>query len=119
MDVTTAVIPNAKVTVFGEGQKQVREGVTNDDGIFEIDDLAPAKYDIRVTSFGFKTRIVSDVSPPYAGKVRLDVASSWPGPVIDYNVSLLPPTIAPDSFELKPLPVAVPAHTRPKSKSKN
>ena len=55
MDSAGAVIPQAKVTVVGEGNGFIRTSVTNNDGFFNYPDLTPATFTLTVEAPGFKT----------------------------------------------------------------
>src|SRR5436189_6471704 len=67
VDVNGAVIQNVKVTITG--QKTIdRVATTNDEGVFEIQNLIPAIYSLKAEQIGFKTTSVSHVEV-FLGKV--------------------------------------------------
>ena len=53
-DSAGAVVPNAKVTLTGEGNGFVRTVVTNREGFFSYPDLTPATFTISIEAAGFK-----------------------------------------------------------------
>src|ERR1044071_5844514 len=60
-DVNGAAILNAAVTVSGPNLPQARTATTSDQGTFEITNLVPGNYDVKVEVSGFKSVTVSDV----------------------------------------------------------
>ncbi|HEY8186955.1 MAG TPA: carboxypeptidase regulatory-like domain-containing protein [Pyrinomonadaceae bacterium] len=67
VDVNGAVIQNVKVTITG--QKTIdRVATTNDEGVFEIQNLIPSIYSLKAEQIGFKTTSVSHVEV-FLGKV--------------------------------------------------
>src|SRR2546425_5663396 len=59
-DINGAVISNAKVTVMGQ-QSVDRVVATNDEGVFEVDNLTPGLYNVKAEQRDFKTASVSGV----------------------------------------------------------
>ncbi|PWT80310.1 MAG: hypothetical protein C5B44_05480 [Acidobacteria bacterium] len=60
IDVNGAAVPGATVTV--EGATGERSAVANNEGGFEIQNLLPGDYSLKVTQTGFKTAVVSKVT---------------------------------------------------------
>jgi hypothetical protein len=54
-DAAGAVIPNAKVTLTGEGNGFVRTVNTTHEGFFAFPDLTPATFTLMIEANGFKT----------------------------------------------------------------
>src|SRR2546427_5254817 len=77
-DINGAVIPNAKVTVTGQ-QSVDRVVATNDQGVFEVDNLTPGVYNVKAEQRDFKTASVSGVEvfvgKATAVKLMLEVGS--------------------------------------------
>jgi carboxypeptidase family protein len=60
VDVDGAVVQKAKVTI--SGQKTVdRVVATNDEGVFEVENLTPGVYNVRAEEAGFKTASISNI----------------------------------------------------------
>src|SRR2546421_8459310 len=59
-DAHGAVMPNAKVTVTGQ-QTVDRVVATNDEGVFEVDNLTPGTYKVKAEQRDFKTASVNGV----------------------------------------------------------
>lgn len=53
-DPAGSVIPNAKVTLTGEGNGFVRSGATTHEGFFSFPDLTPATFTVAIEAPGFK-----------------------------------------------------------------
>src|SRR4051812_8925208 len=54
-DAGGGVMPGVTVTVKNAGTNQIRETVTNADGVFVFPDLLAGTYDVTVKMDGFKT----------------------------------------------------------------
>ena len=54
-DAQGAVIPNAKVTLTGEGNGFVLRVSTTTEGFFSFPDLTPASFTLSIEASGFKT----------------------------------------------------------------
>ena len=61
LDPVGAAVPGAKVTVNGT-RGTPHEVVSNDEGFFEVMNLEPGLYTVRVEGAGFKTTIINDVA---------------------------------------------------------
>ncbi len=64
MDQTTAILPNAVVTLEGQDQALAtvrREARTSRFGVAVVEDLPPGRYTLRVGFSGFQTAVVRDV----------------------------------------------------------
>jgi len=59
-DPAGAAVPGAKIVVTG--QTGERTGLTNEGGIFRIDNLEPGTYTVRVEQTGFKSAVVNNVT---------------------------------------------------------
>ncbi len=67
MDVNGAVVQNVKVTI--SGQKTIdRVATSNDEGVFEVQNLTPGIYRLKAEQTGHKTTSVSHVEV-FVGKV--------------------------------------------------
>jgi hypothetical protein len=64
-DINGAAIPNATVTVTGP--TGTRTVTTNDQGLFEVPNLIPGRYDVKIEQTGFRTASVAAVEV-YVGK---------------------------------------------------
>ncbi len=73
-DTSGAVVPNAKVVVHNAATRTDRDAVTNSVGSFNIPNLAPGDYSIRVDSSGFQTTTLDNVHvDPSIGR-RVDIS---------------------------------------------
>ncbi|HSO75957.1 MAG TPA: carboxypeptidase regulatory-like domain-containing protein, partial [Blastocatellia bacterium] len=54
-----AVIPNANVTVTNKATGDSRKVSTGDDGIYALENLLPADYEIKVEAAGFATSLIA------------------------------------------------------------
>ena len=59
-DPAGAAVPGARVVVTG--QTGERTGLTNESGIFRIENLEPGSYTVRVEQTGFKSAVVNNVT---------------------------------------------------------
>src|SRR5215813_13570843 len=59
-DTTGAAVPNARIVITG--QTGERTGITNDNGIFKVDNLNPGSYNVRVEQTGFKSAVANSVT---------------------------------------------------------
>ncbi|MFY9528367.1 MAG: TonB-dependent receptor [Candidatus Acidiferrales bacterium] len=77
MDQTGASVPDAKVTLSNEGVGYTRESTSAKDGAYELLQLPPGTYSLRVSAKGFKTfeqaRLVLLVATPATVNVRLEI----------------------------------------------
>ena len=64
-DLNGAALAGATVTVTGPTGE--RSATTNNEGVFEVQNLNPGDYSVKVTQNGFKTALVSTVTV-YVGK---------------------------------------------------
>ena len=58
-DANGAALPGATVTIIGPERE--RTATTDSNGVFLVENLAPATYTVKVTSSGFKTSVDSNV----------------------------------------------------------
>ena len=65
VDANGAAVPGATVTV--EGATGERSATANHEGVFEIQNLIPGDYSLKVTQSGFKTAVLAKVTV-YVGK---------------------------------------------------
>ena len=77
-DAAGAVVPNAKVTLTGEGNGFVRSVLTNNAGLFSFPDLTPATFTLTVEAAGFKIfrqtgLAIGADEQRSAGHIRLDI----------------------------------------------
>ena len=54
-DPSGAVVPNATVTITNKDTGQAREATTDAQGSYTINNVLPGRYDVKVTSSGFRT----------------------------------------------------------------
>lgn len=54
LDKQAAIVPNAKVTLVDIAQGDLRETVTNNDGVFVFNPLKPSAYNLSIEAPGFK-----------------------------------------------------------------
>lgn len=73
VDITSAVIPNARVTILNEKTKAKVDGKTDTTGLLRLADLPDGNYEITVVVPGFKTLKQSHVSVPTRIPLRLQV----------------------------------------------
>src|ERR1044071_3553879 len=59
-DPACAAVPGARIVVTG--QTGERTGLTNESGIFRIDNLEPGTYTVRVEQTGFKAAVANNVT---------------------------------------------------------
>jgi hypothetical protein len=78
LDAAGAAVPNAKVTLTGEGNGFVRSVLTTREGFFALPDLTPAIFTLSIEAPGFKkyrqmgVQINADEQRS-AGQIRLEV----------------------------------------------
>src|SRR5580700_2754581 len=60
-DASHAIVPGAALHVTAPGTSTTRDVKTNAEGRFEILDLAPGTYSIKITANGFKAYDVSEI----------------------------------------------------------
>ena len=71
-DVNGAALPGATITVTGATGE--RTATTNDDGAFEVQNLNPGDYSLKVTQSGFKTALVSRITVNVGKESNLQLA---------------------------------------------
>src|ERR1700755_79933 len=71
-DPTGAVVPNATITAKSKSTNQTRTVTSNDEGQYQITQLPPDMYEIRVTAASFKTSVAKDVTVAVGANVALD-----------------------------------------------
>jgi hypothetical protein len=76
IDPTSALLPNATVTIKNVGTNSVRTATTDDNGAYTVTGLQPATYQLVVNSSGFK---------PFTTRVEVTVASKV---TVDAKLSL-------------------------------
>jgi hypothetical protein len=76
-DTSGAVIPGATLTMTNKETGQVNTVVSNTDGVFNLSNLAPGQYDLRVEAFGFIVSVLQNLTV-VAGKI------------LELNVTLTP-----------------------------
>lgn len=60
-DQTQSVVPGAKVTITNIGTNEVRTATTAGNGTYNVPNLEPVSYQIKVEAPGFKTEVINDV----------------------------------------------------------
>src|SRR5690242_1619259 len=73
-DATTAVIPDARVTVTNEETGSLSTALTNHDGIYRVAALIPGTYRIDVTAPGFDPAIRKNLTLALAQTLEADFA---------------------------------------------
>jgi hypothetical protein len=71
-DPTGAVVPNATITAKSKSTNQTRTVTSNADGQYQLTQLPPDMYEIRVTAPSFKTSVAKDVTVAVGANVALD-----------------------------------------------
>lgn len=61
-DQNGGAISQAKVIVTNRGTGQGRDALTDDSGVYRIQNLLPAVYEVRIEATGFGTAVVNDVN---------------------------------------------------------
>ena len=74
-DPTSAVVPNAAVTITNLGTNAVRSATTNSDGTFVVTGLQPATYEVAIKASGFQA-YTTRVEVTVAAKVTVDAKLS-------------------------------------------
>ncbi len=93
-DSSSAVIPNAPVTVTNTGTGQQRRAVTGSDGTFSAGNLPVGQYEVAVEMQGFKRFVQKAVTLSVDQTIRVD-ATLQPGQVSEsITVDAAPPLIA-------------------------
>ena len=59
--ITGVTIEYASISVIGEDQNIETGGITNFEGKFEIEEIKPGTYDIKIEFMGFSSVIISDI----------------------------------------------------------
>lgn len=62
VDQSGASVPTARVSVTSKETAQTREAQTDESGRYNIGNLLPGSYDVKVTANGFRTLVRSDLS---------------------------------------------------------
>src|SRR5258708_7764047 len=63
------VVPGATVTITNAANGAVRTAVSNEQGIFRFNQVAPGAYNVKITMEGFKAIDVANL-PLLSGEVR-------------------------------------------------
>ncbi|HEV7890761.1 MAG TPA: carboxypeptidase regulatory-like domain-containing protein, partial [Pyrinomonadaceae bacterium] len=71
-DPTGAVVPNATITAKSKSTNQTRTVTSNDEGQYQLPQLPPDMYEVRVTAPSFKTSVAKDVTVAVGTNVALD-----------------------------------------------
>jgi hypothetical protein len=71
-DPQTAVVPNASVTAKSKSTGLTRTVTSNSDGQYQISQLPPDVYEVRVTAPNFKTSVAREVTVAVGTNVALD-----------------------------------------------
>jgi hypothetical protein len=71
-DPTGAVVPNATITAKSKSTNQTRTVTSNDEGQYQLTQLPPDVYEVRVTAPSFKTSVAKDVAVAVGTNVALD-----------------------------------------------
>ena len=66
-------IEYASISVIGADQSIATGGVTNFEGKFEIEEIQPGTYDIKIEFMGFSPVIISDITLSFRGELVKDL----------------------------------------------
>ncbi len=72
-DQSGAVVPNATVTATNAATNQTYSGVTDEAGRYNIPDVVPGSYTVKVTATGFHTLVQTDVVVTINNVTRTDL----------------------------------------------
>ena len=73
MDATRAVIPGVEITLANEATSESRSAVSNENGSYSFQLLAPGAYRLEAALSGFKTAVVSVIRISVTETTRVDV----------------------------------------------
>ncbi len=73
-DATGATVAEARVTIENLNESTVRTAKTSPDGNYEVLNLKPAAYTVKVTHAGFQTATIADVQLVARQTVRVDAS---------------------------------------------
>ncbi|MGA1368820.1 MAG: TonB-dependent receptor domain-containing protein [Blastocatellia bacterium] len=73
-DQAGAVVPSATVTITDKGTGQTREAVTDAEGNYNIRNILPGTFDLKVTKQGFSTYSTTNLTVTANSVIRLDAA---------------------------------------------
>jgi hypothetical protein len=71
-DPQSAVVPNATVTAKSRSTGLTRSATSNDEGQYQLTQLPPDTYEVRVTAPNFKTSVAREVTVAVGANVALD-----------------------------------------------
>ncbi|MBI3679365.1 MAG: TonB-dependent receptor [Acidobacteria bacterium] len=72
-DPSGSVVPNATVTITNKQTGVTREAASDDRGRFSIGNLLPGRYDLKVTSTGFRPEVHTDIEVTINTVTRRDI----------------------------------------------
>jgi hypothetical protein len=113
VDPIGAVIPGATVSLIDEKTKKQTQVVTNDEGKFDVRDLAAGSYTLQIEATGFKQLVVKRFDLKDEESVRVDVDLNVAGDMVTVGVIAIgddwPPepgrlTIKGDTIRKLPIP---------------
>src|SRR5689334_484401 len=91
-DATGAVVPGANLTLTNPatGQKQVR--VSNDDGVFNFNALAAARFRLEVEKDGFQKKVIDniDLIPEQPNALNVQLAVGGASTTVNVDASAVP-----------------------------
>lgn len=61
-DSAGAVVPDARIVVFDENDREVKTGASNDEGVYSLENLPPGSFKMTVTSPGFRPQQLVNVA---------------------------------------------------------
>jgi Carboxypeptidase regulatory-like domain/TonB dependent receptor len=73
-DPAGAVVPGATVTARNPATNVVRTATTNDDGFYQLVQLAPGAYEVTVEAANFKKAVVPSITVTVGQRADLDIA---------------------------------------------
>jgi hypothetical protein len=112
-DDSGAVLPGATVTITNKETRKIYTAVARDDGSYQVLDLEPGRYSVRVELSGFSPSEVADVNLLLGRPLQIDVALKVGGlqealvvtseaPLIDTRGTTIAHNITAEEFDRMP-----------------
>jgi Carboxypeptidase regulatory-like domain len=74
LDLNTAAIANAEISLQAKDSDQKRTRTTNDTGVFSFDNLQDGTYSLTISALGFKTTLVPEIELRANENVRIEIS---------------------------------------------
>ena len=87
LDISGSAVPNTQVTLQSLDDNSVREGVSNDDGLFEFENLKPGRYRVTAHKAGFRDASVPEVTVEPRHDLRVNLTLSLASQIQTVEVS--------------------------------